>query len=62
MTVRRRAPGDPVRIATRGSELALRQARMVQLELSVRMTCWPEIVAMPSHRPSRVRWLRVTSA
>ena len=36
MTVRRRAPGDPVRIATRGSELALRQARMVQLELSVR--------------------------
>jgi hydroxymethylbilane synthase len=36
MTVRRRTPGDPVRIATRGSELALRQARMVQLELSVR--------------------------
>ena len=36
MTVRRRVPGDPVRIATRGSELALRQARMVQLELSVR--------------------------
>jgi len=36
MTVRRRAPGEPVRIATRGSELALRQARMVQLELSAR--------------------------
>jgi hydroxymethylbilane synthase len=36
MTVRRRAAGDPVRIATRSSELALRQARMVQLELSVR--------------------------
>ena len=36
MTVRQRSPGDPVRIATRGSELALRQARMVQLELAAR--------------------------
>ena len=36
MAVRRRAPGDPVRIATRGSELALRQARMVQQALAGR--------------------------
>jgi hydroxymethylbilane synthase len=36
MTVRRRAPGEPVRIATRGSELALRQARMVQQALAGR--------------------------
>ena len=36
MAVRRRAPGDPVRIATRGSELALRQARMVQQALAAR--------------------------
>ena len=36
MIVRRRTPGEAVRIATRGSELALRQARMVQLELSAR--------------------------
>ena len=36
MAVRRRAPGDPVRIATRGSELALRQARIVQHELATR--------------------------
>jgi hydroxymethylbilane synthase len=36
MAVRRRAPGDPIRIATRGSELALRQARMVQQALAGR--------------------------
>ena len=36
MAVRRRTPGDPVRIATRGSELALRQARMVQQALAGR--------------------------
>jgi hydroxymethylbilane synthase len=36
MTVRRRAAGEPVRIATRGSELALRQARMVQQALAGR--------------------------
>ncbi len=36
MAVRRRAAGDPVRIATRGSELALRQARMVQQALASR--------------------------
>ena len=36
MSVRRRAPGEPVRIATRGSELALRQARMVQQALAGR--------------------------
>ncbi|HEX2778441.1 MAG TPA: hydroxymethylbilane synthase [Gemmatimonadaceae bacterium] len=36
MPVRRRAPGDPVRIATRGSELALRQARQVQQALMAR--------------------------
>ena len=36
MAVRRRAAGDPIRIATRGSELALRQARMVQQALATR--------------------------
>ncbi|HEX8848222.1 MAG TPA: hydroxymethylbilane synthase [Gemmatimonadaceae bacterium] len=36
MAVRRRAPGDPIRIATRGSELALRQARIVQQALAAR--------------------------
>jgi hydroxymethylbilane synthase len=36
MTGRQRTPGDPVRIATRSSELALRQARMVQQALSAR--------------------------
>jgi len=36
MSVRRRTPGEPVRIATRGSELALRQARMVQQALAAR--------------------------
>ena len=36
MSVRRRASGEPVRIATRGSELALRQARMVQQALAAR--------------------------
>ncbi|NUS96845.1 MAG: hydroxymethylbilane synthase [Gemmatimonadaceae bacterium] len=36
MAVRRRAAGDPVRIATRGSELALRQARLVQQALAAR--------------------------
>jgi hydroxymethylbilane synthase len=36
MSVRRRTSGEPVRIATRGSELALRQARMVQQALAAR--------------------------
>ena len=36
MPARRRASGEPVRIATRGSELALRQARQVQAALAAR--------------------------
>lgn len=36
MTARRRGPDDPVRIATRGSDLALRQARLVQSALAAR--------------------------
>lgn len=36
MNRRRRGPGDPVRIATRGSDLALRQARIVQNALAAR--------------------------
>jgi hydroxymethylbilane synthase len=36
VSARRRGPGDPVRIATRGSDLALRQARLVQVALAAR--------------------------